>query len=996
MIPGAELHYFDIHNDGYFSHLPLAYVNGVILEMAVRRMPYEQFTEFLEEKSSNYFQETFGRLNLYLDQLNMNLLEYLSQAVTYEMDACVSKTIGPHKKRYCNDFSMDEMGVETSTSNTYKGIDATEGVKARTSTTYKGKEKVNQDETEVVEARKSTVESDYESEYNSDDDSDYQSYKGETFEEYDIYMNELLKSLKTVDKDGITKYPFIYVEKHVKTNLMYDETTHLRLRKPKVGEKYRSCEARVVAKCGQRPSRLSDPEKGKQRKQTRYPSASSDELPTCPGDYKKIAGEHYAMPRSYKKTILDSNPGSTLKLGMTVKPDDKTYFDSPNQGEILTTIRRDGNNHIFPVVNVENKENWTWFLELLEEDLGCSRGNMLTLMFDQHKWKWNLEYVHTSKKIGMDEGNNKEYEKTVGEHYAMMRSYGKANLDSNPGSIVKLGVTINPDEKTYFDRFYVCFVGMADGWKAWCRKIIALDGLVNVENKDNWAWFLELLVEYMGSSRGNGLTLMSGQHKGLMEAVKDFMPNAEHMQCAIHIYENFRKQYHGFWLVIPAGENLFEVRSWSEGFTVNEEKRTYSYKMWQLSGIPCVHAIKVIFLINRVPESYVPAWFETDMYFVTYHDFVKLVPSVNFWPDQSMYSTGVDVVLKGPVRDEGAGGFKGGASVSRGKVGVGGSRGGASRFICVTSDSRGGADGSRGGDGGSRGGASRSKRKLVSSARTQKRQGKKMVGTSRFAKWFRLQDEPEQTQDKPQQTQHEPDQVQPQEQSQQAALKRPSARILQRKLEKQDISQNTALNVKETVSSSCTGRFHCGNGTAKNQAIVLVGSVPLHWPVPLIGRLILNLNGTLSIAFIIRSIEITLRIEKFARILRIPCRGVCVFTLEWAITSLPHGIDSNPDIYPPPLKDPLLIRDILFDPRHPGKTHKEIRTTPMPVSATCSTVLPLESTSILPTTSSIEWVIPFRGAYHSSYCSFLNSFGILDNPIQGEHSSRGSIGFDSL
>ncbi|GJT23709.1 pentatricopeptide repeat-containing protein [Tanacetum coccineum] len=108
-----------------------------------------------------------------------------------------------------------------------------------------------------------------------------------------------------------------------------------------VGEKYRSNEARVVAKYGQRPPRLSDPEK-------------------------------------------DSNPGSTVKLGMTVNLDDKIYFDSPNQGEILNTIRRDGNNHIFPmawaVVNVENKENWTWFLELLEEDLGCSRGNMLTLM----------------------------------------------------------------------------------------------------------------------------------------------------------------------------------------------------------------------------------------------------------------------------------------------------------------------------------------------------------------------------------------------------------------------------------------------------------------------------------------------------------------------------------------------------------------------------------------------------------------------------------------
>ncbi|GJY27396.1 integrase [Tanacetum coccineum] len=70
-----------------------------------------------------------------------------------------------------------------------------------------------------------------------------------------------------------------------------------------------------------------------------------------------------------------------------------------------------------------------------------------------------------------------------------------------------------------------------------------VSGLVNVENKDIWTWFLELLLEDLGSSRGNGLTLMSDQHKSLMEVVKDVMPNAEHRQCARHIYENFRKQY---------------------------------------------------------------------------------------------------------------------------------------------------------------------------------------------------------------------------------------------------------------------------------------------------------------------------------------------------------------------------------------------------------------------------------------------------------------------
>ncbi|GKB43653.1 hypothetical protein Tco_0888595 [Tanacetum coccineum] len=113
MIPDTDLHQFDVYNDGYFSHLPLTYVDGVILEIAIPRMPYEQLAEFLAEKwSTSYMfdvEETFGRLTLYLDHLDMNFSEYLSQAITYDMDACVYKKISPPKKRYCNNFSVDEM-----------------------------------------------------------------------------------------------------------------------------------------------------------------------------------------------------------------------------------------------------------------------------------------------------------------------------------------------------------------------------------------------------------------------------------------------------------------------------------------------------------------------------------------------------------------------------------------------------------------------------------------------------------------------------------------------------------------------------------------------------------------------------------------------------------------------------------------------------------------------------------------------------------------------
>ncbi|GJS26771.1 hypothetical protein Tco_0487391 [Tanacetum coccineum] len=204
MIPSTDLHQFDVYNDGYFAHLSLNYVDDVILKIVVPRMPYEQLAEFLEEKCGCYFQglyyqvpsqdlerglvrvsddrstsymfdveETFGRLTLYLDHLDMNLSEYLNQAITYDMDALVAKKIGPPKKRYCNDFSVDEivdwaeMEVET------------EGVEARTSTT-EGVEARN-NTTEVVEAKTSTKDNGKKSDYQSDKSVDYLHYKKGAF-----------------------------------------------------------------------------------------------------------------------------------------------------------------------------------------------------------------------------------------------------------------------------------------------------------------------------------------------------------------------------------------------------------------------------------------------------------------------------------------------------------------------------------------------------------------------------------------------------------------------------------------------------------------------------------------------------------------------------------------------------------------------------------------------------------------------------------------------
>ncbi|GJY13061.1 pentatricopeptide repeat-containing protein [Tanacetum coccineum] len=166
------------------------------------------------------------------------------------------------------------------------------------------------------------------------------------------------------------------------------------------------------------------------------------------------------------------------------------------------------------------------------------------------------------------------------DHYGLLWLYAKARIDSNVGSTVKVGVTINPDEKTYFDRFYVCLNGLKEGWKFGCKNIIALDecflkkpysgeiltlvgrygnnqiypmacAILNVENKENWSWFLSLLGEDLDFPNGSGLTFISDQHNAKPSDPLGFM---KFMEYRIKI-----KSLAKPWCVWREGEGAWQV-----------------------------------------------------------------------------------------------------------------------------------------------------------------------------------------------------------------------------------------------------------------------------------------------------------------------------------------------------------------------------------------------------------------------------------------------------
>lgn len=73
-----------------------------------------------------------------------------------------------------------------------------------------------------------------------------------------------------------------------------------------------------------------------------------------------------------------------------------------------------------------------------------------------------------------------------------------------------------------------------------------------------------------------------------------------------------------FWHVVHAGGYRFEVRHGDDTFDVDEQNRTCTCRLWQVSGLPCPHAIAVIFKVNKRPEDYVTGWFRSKHYINAY------------------------------------------------------------------------------------------------------------------------------------------------------------------------------------------------------------------------------------------------------------------------------------------------------------------------------------------------------------------------------------------
>ncbi|XP_057747440.1 uncharacterized protein LOC130966639 [Arachis stenosperma] len=398
------------------------------------------------------------------------------------------------------------------------------------------------------------------------------------------------------------------------------------------------------------------------------------------GEYRK----QYNRIGDYCYELLRSNPGSSVTLKVQRSPDfeheqqhsslnnycifqrlyvcldackksflqcrkfiglDGCFLKTPQGGQLLTAIGWDPNDQMLPiayvVVESETKDSWTWFLRLLIDDFGSDTIGRATFMSDQQK---GLLPAFDEVIPGVD-------------HRFCVRHLYSNFRKKFPGLHLK-------------QLMWKC--AKATHWKDWEREM-AVVRVANVEahrhlnsipprfwsrSRFTFNSKCDTLVNNMCESF-NGAIVDSREKPiiTMLEEIRVYLMsrwavNRERIKKFNGtILPRIRKKIErrgraaGEWRPYWSAAQTYEVVNGLSKYAVDLSLRECSCRKWQLSGIPCTHALSCINFKGLDLEAYVDDCYKRDAYVKCYESVINPVNGPDLWQQ-----TNFDDVMPPPYR----------------------------------------------------------------------------------------------------------------------------------------------------------------------------------------------------------------------------------------------------------------------------------------------------------------------------------------------------------
>ena len=375
--------------------------------------------------------------------------------------------------------------------------------------------------------------------------------------------------------------------------------------------------------------------------------------------------DQYEILEDYCKQLLETNPGSTAKI-QTLLVDGKRVFEKVyiclkackdgfirgcrrligldgchlkgySKGILLAAIGIDGANSIFPiayaVVGKETTESWTWFLELLKEDLHPTDPCIYTMMSDRQK---GLQNAVDKIFIGSD------------VRFCVRHMHGNFKKDF-PGLLLKqmLWAAARATTPAVFERKmkelkdvneraynWLASKNPSEWSKSHFKESVKCDMLLNNVCESFNGAILDARDKPI-------VTLLESLRLWLMRKFTKNRENVDKWKNPVHnnIMKILDKQMEisAYCSVERANATIFQV-TMNDGkrLTIDLDTHTCTCRRWQLTGLPCGHGLATIFFAKHDVWGYIHSWYHKAAYKAAYEGTVGPVPSPDNWPNKGI------------------------------------------------------------------------------------------------------------------------------------------------------------------------------------------------------------------------------------------------------------------------------------------------------------------------------------------------------------------------
>ncbi|KAL0289986.1 UNVERIFIED_CONTAM: hypothetical protein Scaly_2687000 [Sesamum calycinum] len=275
---------------------------------------------------------------------------------------------------------------------------------------------------------------------------------------------------------------------------------------------------------------------------------------------------------------------------------DGCHLKGPHGGVLLTAVGVDPNNNQYPlayaVVMSENKDNWEWFLTLLKEDLNIVRDDAYTFISDKQK------------------GLLPAFDKVlpgVENRFCVRHLHGNMKTAGFKGLGYKKALWFAA-KTTTVSQFQKAMQDIAD--------LICILEAREKPILTMLEWIREYVMTRMQQLRDRAERLWEG--KKLCPKIKQI------------VEKNLKKA--ADCIPVKSDDIHYEIQCFDGArYTVDLKEKTCSCRLWDLTGIPCNHAMSAISAQVLDPDDFVHECYHVDTFCKVYAPAIMPLDGLEMW-----------------------------------------------------------------------------------------------------------------------------------------------------------------------------------------------------------------------------------------------------------------------------------------------------------------------------------------------------------------------------